>query len=174
MLGRIIRILITWQAYLRGAQIGVGARLYQGISIDRYSNIVLGTSSVIYKNTTIHLAERGCFRMGTNSHIAPYGYFLIDNQSIVIGDDVAIGPFCCFFCQSNTYNSSEPLFRKNYRCSNIRIDNNVFLGAQCVVLPGTHIESDVIVAAHSTVSGTLESGYIYGGSPARKIKALPK
>jgi acetyltransferase-like isoleucine patch superfamily enzyme len=165
--------MLTRLAILRGARLGKGARLYPGIAIDRYARIALGNSAILYKNVTIHLSNLGRFRMGADSHVAPYGYFLVDSQSIEIGDDVAIGPFCCFFCLSNSYAAKEPLFRKNYRCGDIFIGDNVFIGAHCVVLPGARIEPNVIIAAQSTVSGTLESGYIYGGSPARKIKALP-
>jgi len=110
--------------------------------------------------------------MGNNSHVAPYGYFLIEDQSLFIGNDVAIGPFCSFFCSSNTYSPDKPLFRENYNKADINIGNNVFIGAQSVILPGTIIEDNVIVAAHSTVKGILESGWVHGGSPCKPIKKL--
>lgn len=110
--------------------------------------------------------------MGDRSHAAPYGYFLIEDQKLSIGDDVAIGPYCCFFCSSNTYSTRKPLFRENYEKGDITIGNNVFIGAQSVILPGSIISDNVIVAAHSSVKGKLESGYIYGGSPCKPIKKL--
>lgn len=109
--------------------------------------------------------------MGDRSHVAPYGYFLIEEQSLSIGHDVAIGPFCSFFCSSNTY-SRNKLFRENYDKGDIVIGNNVFIGAQSVILPGAIIGDNVIVAANSVVKGKLESGNLYGGSPCKLLKKL--
>jgi len=110
--------------------------------------------------------------MGDQSHIAPYGYFLIEDQALTIGDDVAIGPFCSFFCSSNTYSPEKPLFRENYDKGDIKIGNNVFIGAQSVIMPGAEIGNNVIVAANSVVKGKLDDNYLYGGSPCKPIKKL--
>ena len=40
--------------------------------------------------------------MGSFSHIAPYGYLLIEKQNLHIGNNVAIGPYCSIFCSTNT------------------------------------------------------------------------
>ncbi len=52
------------------------------------------------------------------------------------------------------------------------IDDNVRIGAHSVVMPGTHIGRNVILAANSTttISQTLEEGWIYTGIPAKKLK----
>jgi|GEM_PF-5185192 len=52
----------------------------------------------------------------------------------------------------------------------IRIGSNVFLGLGTLVCPGAAIGSDVIVGAGSVVVGKLEGGYVYAGSPAKKIR----
>jgi len=39
-------------------------------------------------------------------------------------------------------------------------------------LPGTKIQDNVIIAANSVVRGTLEAGWMYGGSPCKPIKKL--
>ena len=112
--------------------------------------------------------------MGNNSHAAPYSYFLITNNSVIIGDDVAIGPFCSFFCSSNSYSDDIPLFRENYENGDIILGNNVFIGAQSTILPGTEIQDNVIIAANSVVKGIIESGWAYGGAPCKPLKKLRK
>lgn len=54
----------------------------------------------------------------------------------------------------------------------IIIGNNVFIGADCIILPGVVIEDNVVVGAKSLVTKKLDSGFIYGGVPARKIKSI--
>ncbi len=151
---------------------GKGSTIHYCSDITCRRNIAIGNRSILYKKLSIYLGKKGKFTMGNHSHIAPYGYFLIEDKTVVIGDDVAIGPFCSFFCSSNTYSAEKPLFRENYEKGDIRIGNNVFIGAHNVILPGTDIQDNVIIAANSVVRGTLESGWMYGGSPCKPIKKL--
>jgi len=54
----------------------------------------------------------------------------------------------------------------------IKIGNNVKIGAHTVVMPGTQINDNCILAASSvsTVGQQLEEGWIYIGVPAHKYK----
>lgn len=141
--------------------------------IEQKNNIDIGKKSILYKHVTIYKSEEGQLQIGDFSHVAPYGYFLIDNQKLYIGNNVAIGPFCSIFCSSNDIPTNKDiLFKDSYKKADVNIGNNVFIGAQCVILPGTVIEDNVAVAAHSTVKGILKSGYAYGGNPAVVIKKV--
>ena len=59
------------------------------------------------------------------------------------------------------------IYREYMGC--IRIDDNVFVGANSIILANVHIESNVIIGAGSLVSKDLEGGYVYAGVPARQI-----
>ena len=88
----------------------------------------------------------------------------------------------------NTFFSSEELYQKllehtwdileqpiKYnptKLGSIKIGNDVWLGCGVRVLSGSVIEDRVIVAAGAVVKGNLESGYLYGGVPVRKLKKL--
>jgi len=54
----------------------------------------------------------------------------------------------------------------------ISIGNNVFIGANCTIMPGTKINNNVVVGAGSVVLGNLESNCVYAGVPVKKIKCL--
>ena len=51
----------------------------------------------------------------------------------------------------------------------VTIGNNVFIGAETVVLPGVTIGDNVIIGANSTVTHDIPSGMVAVGSPARVI-----
>ena len=51
----------------------------------------------------------------------------------------------------------------------VSIGDNCFIGAKSTVLCDVRIGDNVIVGAGSVVTHDLESGYVYAGSPARKI-----
>lgn len=59
------------------------------------------------------------------------------------------------------------IFQEYMGC--IRIDDNVFIGANSIILANVYIHSNVIVGAGSLVNKDLESGYVYAGVPAKKI-----
>ena len=64
-------------------------------------------------------------------------------------------------------------YRKKHIKSNpIILEENVWLGANVVVLPGVKIGKNFIVGAGSVVTKDIEPNSIYAGNPARKIKDL--
>ena len=52
------------------------------------------------------------------------------------------------------------------------IEDNVVIGSQCVVMPGTYMKKNSILGGHSmtTVGQEIEENWIYLGAPARKFK----
>jgi len=141
--------------------------------IEQKNNISIGHNSILYKYVTLYKNFAGSFKLGNNSHIAPYGYFLLSDKTLSMGDNVVIAKNCAFFCSTNSIPSeNKVLYKESYEEGDIEIGNNVFMGANCVVLPHTIIEDDVVIAANSTIKGHLEKGYLYGGNPAKKIKRI--
>ena len=55
----------------------------------------------------------------------------------------------------------------------IHVGDFTFIGTNSVLLPGAHVADKCAVAAGAVVTGRLEEqGFLYGGVPARKIKAI--
>lgn len=54
----------------------------------------------------------------------------------------------------------------------VKLGNNIFIGLNCIILPGTIIEDNVVVGAGSIVRGVLKRNSVYAGVPARRIKGL--
>lgn len=54
----------------------------------------------------------------------------------------------------------------------VSIGDNVWLGADVTIVGPCRIDNDVIVGAHSFVTGELEAGWIYAGTPARRIRRV--
>ena len=48
----------------------------------------------------------------------------------------------------------------------------VWIGANCVILPGVSICSNAVIAANSVVNGNIKIAGVYAGSPAKLVKAL--
>lgn len=56
----------------------------------------------------------------------------------------------------------------------VKICDNVFIGTRAIILPGTIIGENSIIAAGSVVKGITEPNSVYAGSPAKKIMSIEK
>lgn len=73
-----------------------------------------------------------------------------------------------------THNDAVSVFRK---FALVKIDdvgiiefgNNIFVGAGAIILPGTKVEDNVIIAAGAVVKGLVKNGSVVGGIPAKHI-----
>lgn len=174
MLERLMLLLHACCLRLRGARLAAGARVSPGTRFSRVRGVVLGEHARLYWGGDVLLSDGGVFQLGRDSHLAPYHYCLVAGQRLIIGDRVAVGPRTMFFCHSNAIPADAPAtpFVDSYTSADVHVGNNVLIGAGCIVLPGSRIGDNVVVGAGSVVKGELESGWVYAGSPARKVKPL--
>lgn len=100
---------------------------------------------------------------------ANYDCKIIDGAAVTFGDDVRIGPNCCFATPNHAF---DPQMRKDgYQIYQpITVGNNVWFGASVTVLPGVTIGDDVIIAAGSVVSEDIPAGVLAAGNPCRPIR----
>lgn len=87
---------------------------------------------------------------------------------IEIGDNVTLAPRVHILA----HDASTEKLVGHTKVANTSIGNNVFIGASSIILPGVHIEDNVIVGAGSVVTKNLKTGYVYAGNPAREIVGL--
>ena len=139
-----------------------------GVYIKNRSNFFAGYGSALYHATYI-LNSNGTFSIGNNSHLGAFCYVNVCFGSVDIGNDVAIGPGTKIIAYSNHYLKGKKVTEERI-VGNITIGDNVFVGANCTILPDATINDNVVIAAGSIVKGTLESNSIYGGAPCKLIR----
>jgi len=132
------------------------------------SNFVAREGSALYHACYI-LNRNGRFLLGDNSHLGSFCYVNVNYGAVMIGADVAIGPGTKLFAYSNHYRQGMKVTQEKIT-QDIDIGNNVLIGSNCTILPGTVIPDNVIIGAGSVVKGELETNAIYAGSPCRKIR----
>ena len=87
---------------------------------------------------------------------------------IEIGDNVTMAPRVHILC----HDASTKQHLDYTKIGRVTIGDNVFIGAESVVLPGVTIGSNVIVGANSTVTHDIPANSVAAGSPARVICSL--
>jgi acetyltransferase-like isoleucine patch superfamily enzyme len=82
--------------------------------------------------------------------------------------DRAIWP-CCF-SQKFAVGQSQCLLISGHVKKKVIICDDVWIGANCIVLPGVTIGSGSVVAAGSVVTKDIPNNCIVGGIPAKIIR----
>ena len=100
------------------------------------------------------------------------GTVIYTGNGVRIGDAVAIAANCTLAPTNHAYaDRSRRIRDQGFLPSKggIVIDDDVWLGANVVVLDGAHIGQGCVVAAGSIVRGRLEPYGVYAGVPARRV-----
>lgn len=115
--------------------------------------------------TTEQLIKRG-MRVG-NNFLRLNGVILDPDHCwhIEIGDNVTLAPRVHILC----HDASTKLFLDYTKIGNVKIGDDVFIGAESVVLPGVCIGNRVIIGANSTVTHNIPDNVVAVGSPAKII-----
>ncbi len=84
---------------------------------------------------------------------------------IEIGDNVTIAPRVHILC----HDASTKQHLGFTKIGNVKIGNNVFIGAESVIMPGVILGDNVIIGANSTVTSSIPANSVAVGSPAKVI-----
>lgn len=124
-------------------------------SADIIGDVTLGKQSSVWFNVTIR-GDVNYIKIGDQSNVQDNVCIHVMNQTgpTIIGNKVTIGHGAVV-----------------HGCT---IKDRVLVGINATILDEVVIESDVIVAAGTLVppGKTLESGYMYMGSPAKAVRKL--
>lgn len=103
------------------------------------------------------------------------GCILHANESIKIGEDCRIGPGSVL-CDNDSHKVALTVDERAGvpDSAPIILENNVWIGMNCIVLKGVHIAENTIVAAGSVVTKSCMANSIYAGNPAKWIKYIEK
>ena len=82
-----------------------------------------------------------------------------------------IGPGVVIYSQNHNYIQKEKnINTQGYNTAPVKIENNVWIGACSIILPGVTINSNSIIGAGSIVTKDVPSNSIFAGNPAELIK----
>ena len=148
-------------------------RSYQGIMPTLGKNIYVDESAVLVGDITladdvsiwplvaargdvnsISIGERSNIQDGTVLHVTRKSTANPDGHHLVIGADVTVGHKCML-----------------HGCT---LGDRILVGMGAIIMDGAIVENDVFIGAGALIppNKTLESGYLYVGNPAKKIRQL--
>lgn len=138
----------------------------------RGSRIVVGAHSVIDSFVKIKpVGGSGDLVIGAHV-VVNSGCVLYTGNGIAIGDHVAIAANCTFAPVNHAYkDKSRLIMEQGFLPSKggIVIEDDVWIGANCVLLDGAVLLRGCVVGASSLVRGELAAYTVYAGQPLRAV-----
>lgn len=132
-----------------------------------FINICSPLSEVeISKQGILHIGKR--FKMRSNCHVRVrgkgklvlgddvsfnYGNMIVCYEDIRIGNNVQFGPNVLVYDQDHDFRVKDGLKKLLYKTSSVEIGNNVWIGANTVILRGTKIGDNCIIGAGCVIKG---------------------
>ncbi|EKO3852593.1 sugar O-acetyltransferase [Vibrio harveyi] len=141
---------------------------------EKRSNILNHLLASVGKNCYIEpplRANWGCHtHLGDNVY-ANFNLTLVDDTHIYIGDHVMIGPNVTIATAGHPI---DPELRRDIAQFNIpvHIGNNVWIGANSMVLPGVTIGENSVIGAGSVVTKDIPANVVAVGNPCRVLREI--
>lgn len=127
------------------------------IELGKQSKLVLHNGVSIRRNTEIDVRDHALIELGNHSFFNS-NCLIVAHKKIVIGAGVEFGPGVMVFDHDHKYKNG--LEKRGFESSEIIIGNNVWIGAGTIILRGSHISDNCVIAAGSVIKGNYEPGSI--------------
>ena len=134
------------------------------LRLGKEAHVSLGRETVSRGGLTIR-AEQGKITIGDKC-------FFNTNCSLTAMEDITIGERCQF-ANNLVIVDHDHDYRAgwgHYRTAPVHIGNDVWVGANCVILKGTSIGDHCVIAAGSVVSGDVPPGTVFYQKRERVVK----
>ncbi len=167
-LGRAIRARYFGR---RLQALGPGSDFAVGIEIVAPERIRIGAQALFMRHCFLCAAHGGRITIGRSISVATNVVINAGAQGVIsIGDGVAIGNNSVLRSSAHRVSDpSRPFKVQGHVPGTIVVEDDVWIAANCVLLPGTHLERGCVVGSGSVVSGVIKAYSIVAGNPARVV-----
>ncbi|WP_183560812.1 DapH/DapD/GlmU-related protein [Mucilaginibacter sp. SP1R1] len=170
------KMLSTCQ-HVKGNPICVGPVLIKGLGkVVFQDNVNIGVvASPYFYNTYCYIEARqpeSSITIGSGVYLNNNACLISEGEGIVLGSNVLVGPNFTVF--DSDFHAIDPSKRLNGvpKTALVKIDDNVFIGANVTILKGVNIGENSVIASNSLVSKSIPPNVIAGGNPCKVLKEI--
>ena len=168
LLGRRLR---AWYYGTRLKRLGAGAEFYEDIELEAPENIAIGSHFLAMRDCFLCANADGAIEIGDHVSLATNVMINAGQRGLIrIGNDVGIGNNSVLRSSPHAFQDpSRPFRLQGHTPGQIIVDEDVWVAANVVLLPGTHVERGCIIGSGSVVSGIVKAYSIVAGNPGRVV-----
>lgn len=124
------------------------------VSVDRGGALSIGRRISMRNGSRLTVRKNGTLKIGSNFYMNS-GCLISAHDSITIGDNVEFGPGVLVYDQDHDFRVEGGLAAKKFITAPVVIGNNVWIGANSIILRGTIIGDNCVIGAGSILKGTF-------------------
>ena len=150
---------------------GRGSKIYWSVRMDTppYRLFSLGRNSVVESYSCINNAV-GDVLIGSNTRIGIHNTII---GPVTIGDNVNLAQGITVTALNHNFeDTSKRIDEQGISTKPVEIKDDVWIGANAVILPGVTIGSHAVVAAGAVVTTDVPDNTVVGGVPAKIIRQI--
>ena len=130
------------------------------ITVDRGAKVCIGSDYRQRSGSHIRARKNAQLKIGKNVSVN-HGCMIVCHENIEIGNDVQFSPNVMVYDHDHDFRAEGGIKAMKYKNSPIKIGNNVWIGANSVILRGSVIGDDCVIAAGSIVKGEISAGTVF-------------
>lgn len=145
--------------------------------IGQGGNIIIGIGSSVNAFTTLCVSDKFGYsgskiKIGADTYIGEYNNIRAANGEVVIGDHCLVSQHITMVTTNHETTKGELIVNQKWTEQNnfVHIEDDVWIGANSVILPGITIHKGAVVAAGSIVTKDVPEYAIVAGNPAKILK----
>lgn len=128
----------------------------------------IGKGFKMRSNSHVRVRNKGIIKIGDNVSLN-YNVMIVCHENIIIGNDVQLSPNVQIYDHDHDFQAG--LKNQNFKTDPVEIGNEVWIGANSIILRGTFIGDGSVIGAGSVVKGNVPAGSIF--IQKRERKYLP-
>lgn len=125
----------------------------------------------IRRNCSICIREGAIVELGKGV-FANEGCKIIARKNIKIGNNVQLGQNVMIFDHDHDFQTEGGIKSGKFRCSDVVIGDNVWIGANTIILRGTQIGNNCVIGAGSVIKGKYPNNMLIIQSRKENIKSM--
>lgn len=141
------------------------------ITMDNGAELRIGRSFKMRDGAKIRVRKGGKCVIGNNTSINSNN-IIACHESIEIGDNCQFSPNVQVYDHDHDFRDAGGLKTMKYKTAPIKIGNNVWIGANTVILRGTEIGNNCVIGAGCVIKGKYEPGSVIIQKRNENVKLL--
>lgn len=121
------------------------------------------------ENGSVRISSPHNISIGDNFSLT-HGCILMGEGEIKIGNNVLMGPYSQLYSTNYNFEGKRPIISQPSKKGKITIEDDVWIGANTIILKGITIGKGAVVGAGSVVTKNIPPFTVYAGNPAKLIK----
>lgn len=154
---------------MRGADIGEGSRIGASCSVQRPWRFQAGCHLEVERDVFVKIVSDAARVVVGDDVFIGRGSELDSSLRIELGNNVLIAPGCFITDHTHRFAKAQRIDQQGCDEAEVHIENDVWLGTNCVVLAGVRIGAGAVIGANAVVTRDIPRMAIAVGVPARVI-----